>query len=688
GREDRELQRVLLAAIANAPNINNEIMRALRGLHDFIYLAQYNSHSKATLRYMGQALHAFHLNKQHFIDLGARRGKNGPLYHFNITKLYALLTYVGHIQEMGACPQYSTEITETCHQTMAKQAYRATNKRDYEKQMCRYLDRSDRTFLLKEVLRWWRKQEKRDILEEAIKDHSPDYQTLARALLLESVDEEMVSHSRSQERGHIWLNLKPHHSKRSLEDLASIYNIPHFLRDIATFLSSFNAPLWPSSDKIVDTWLNCRIQLPLVQDEDEQAAIRTVQALPPSPSLPYGRCSCVLVTEDKDAFPTGIDAPSAYEAFVERSLSPRKQPLGGVVELTSIARFIQLVPEFGSDASSSLSPNNSMDIFLGGPSSPNKQVMVFYAPWKDLFDGDLSDLEEDNTMLCGCDPALPAPFNEVEWQQPPFANPRAGAQLDGLPPFSPEPLRIKPLTYNQPYKDHQHTNNLTELHTSRRHRRGGARQKARNEAQNSGAMDSNSSNSLFQGTLWRNRVEHLLPKGVDPLAYFKKRGNAGLAKSIAESKLLPPMLHVPPEGYWVLPIRDVPGSSWMRGSMGDKPLEGWGPQYFAIRTPSGTVSENVIKRIFVQVKFLLDGDQVSHKPIKPYMKNDQARSEFDARHVGIIGHYGKDDVGPRGLRLSKDTFKQGAVEMDALSMRQRTLALLEQETWDHAADFG
>ncbi|PVF91686.1 hypothetical protein CPB86DRAFT_719004, partial [Serendipita vermifera] len=398
GREDRELQRILLAAIAGAPSINREILHALRGIHDFAYLAQYHSHCEDTLRYMKEALNAFHSNKKQFIDCNARRGQKGVLSHFNIPKLYALLTFVGHIRQMGACPQYSTEVTESCHQIMAKQAYRATNKRDYEKQMCRYLDRSDRISLLKEVLHWWRKQEKRDILEDAIKDYSSDYQTLARALLLEDADEEMVSHSRSKGRGHIWLNLKPHHSKRSLEDLASIYSLPRFLRDFATFLSSSNASPWATSDKIVDTWLNCRIQLPLVQDEDEQAAVRTVQALPPSSSLPYGRCSCVLITEDEDALPTGINgyriaqvrlffrarltaqhplhmkplvyvqwfsAPQLVEPLhmfrVERLFSPQRQPLGCIVELTSIARFIQLIPEFGPVASHSFTANNSMN---------------------------------------------------------------------------------------------------------------------------------------------------------------------------------------------------------------------------------------------------------------------------------------------------------------------------------------
>jgi hypothetical protein len=143
-----------------------------------------------------------------------------------------------------------------------------------------------------------------------------------------------------------------------------------------------------------------------------------------------------------------------------------------------------------------------------------------------------------------------------------------------------------------------------------------------------------------------------------------------------ERKQWLPPLKVASDGYWVLPVGEVPASCWMRGSKGDRPLEGWGPHYFAIRTPSSTIPPTILHRLFVEVKALLEGDGVSHKAIVPYMANDHARSEFDARHIGIIGHYGKDDIGPHGIRLSKDTLKQGGVEMDAI---HRLFVTLQQE---------
>src|SRR5260370_11966971 len=58
------------------------------------------------------------------------------LAHFNIPKLGGLHAYLTHIPQMGSSPQYSSEVTETLHQTMAKAAYKVTNCRTYQEQIC------------------------------------------------------------------------------------------------------------------------------------------------------------------------------------------------------------------------------------------------------------------------------------------------------------------------------------------------------------------------------------------------------------------------------------------------------------------------------------------------------------------------------------------------------------------------
>ncbi|KAG8756916.1 hypothetical protein FRC14_002533 [Serendipita sp. 396] len=159
GREDRELQRVLLAVIDGASGINATVMQCLRGFHDFLYLAQYRSHSTSTLKYLDQALTLFHSLKGTFITNGARRGKKGTLKHFCIPKLSNLHMWHYHISRMGESTQFSTEITETCHQIMIKPAYKATNRRNFFVQMCAFMNRIDSLALIDEVGKWCKQRE-------------------------------------------------------------------------------------------------------------------------------------------------------------------------------------------------------------------------------------------------------------------------------------------------------------------------------------------------------------------------------------------------------------------------------------------------------------------------------------------------------------------------------------------------
>ncbi|PVF91792.1 hypothetical protein CPB86DRAFT_718777 [Serendipita vermifera] len=404
GKEDRELQRILLAVVAGAPGINAKAMRCLRAFHDFLYLVQYKSHSSETLEYLRKALDTCHRTKDVFISNGARHGKNGVLPHFKIPKLAALHVYIPHIKAMGSSPQFSTETTENCHQTMAKRAYKATNKRDFEKQMCRYLDRTDRIALLGELVVWWEKQQRINAMEEAIASCDADYQELARLFLEEELEAmETLEVVRLPRRrggdGHIWHNLRPHKSQQSLVTIARDYELSDLLVDVCRFFKATPDVQSLLSNENTDVWENCRIHLPCVQDEEVQAAVRTVQALPPSEHLPVGRGSCVLIRESDNTQSASIEAGYliaqvhlifrisfpfphpmnnvllAYVQWfsdpdsvkdnihmyrVQRSLDSKLKPVGDVVELESISRLVQLVPDFGKKVAASLNATNSV----------------------------------------------------------------------------------------------------------------------------------------------------------------------------------------------------------------------------------------------------------------------------------------------------------------------------------------
>jgi hypothetical protein len=145
GKEHKEMQKVFLGVLAGiAPP---RLITAARGLLDFIYYAQYQSHTTDTLHRMQEALDRFHTNKDIFIDEGIRE-------HFNISKLHSLLHYIDSIILFGSLDGFNSEHPERLHIDYAKKGYRASNKRDYVIQMTRWLQRQEAMDLRAAYLQW------------------------------------------------------------------------------------------------------------------------------------------------------------------------------------------------------------------------------------------------------------------------------------------------------------------------------------------------------------------------------------------------------------------------------------------------------------------------------------------------------------------------------------------------------
>jgi Plavaka transposase len=316
GREDRELQRVTVALVAGTARMKPEILRNIRAFHDFIYLAQYRSHSTTTLRYLADALAIFHATKHVWIDEEVRYGANAgaQMDHFNIPKLAMFHAFVTHVPEMGASPQFSTDITEYNHQFMAKTAYKATNRKDFAVQMCRFLDRSDRLARQAELIEWCQQQTRESKIELELAQYQDD------PLLQESIREELKQRAlavgespyRSRmKKSRLWLRESPHEKDISLASISERYKLPNLLAATNEFLSEYEGlpPKAAGSERVdststVDIWTNLRIRLPDVLD-DEVFSVHTVDARPPlvnnKVKEPYGNCHCVLVHDTGDA---------------------------------------------------------------------------------------------------------------------------------------------------------------------------------------------------------------------------------------------------------------------------------------------------------------------------------------------------------------------------------------------------
>jgi hypothetical protein len=135
GKELKEMARVFIPVLAGL--VEPDVLTAARGLLDFIYYAQYQSHTDETLARMQEALSMFHAHKDVFIEHGIRE-------HFNIPKLHSMLHYIPSIRSLGSADGFNTESPERLHIDCAKSAYRASNRgKDYYQQMTKWLQRQE-----------------------------------------------------------------------------------------------------------------------------------------------------------------------------------------------------------------------------------------------------------------------------------------------------------------------------------------------------------------------------------------------------------------------------------------------------------------------------------------------------------------------------------------------------------------
>ncbi|KAI0819424.1 hypothetical protein BC628DRAFT_1332819 [Trametes gibbosa] len=141
GKEHQDMSRILLGLIVGLPLPDGaspaRLVRATRALLDFLYLAQYPSHTTATLKKLDDALLAFHANKSIFVDLGIRE-------HFKLPKLHSLEHYRQSIELFGTADNYDTQYSERLHIDLAKDAYRASNCKDELAQMTKWLERKEK----------------------------------------------------------------------------------------------------------------------------------------------------------------------------------------------------------------------------------------------------------------------------------------------------------------------------------------------------------------------------------------------------------------------------------------------------------------------------------------------------------------------------------------------------------------
>ncbi|KAF9040173.1 hypothetical protein BDZ89DRAFT_1100216 [Hymenopellis radicata] len=124
-----------------------KVVRTTRAALDFIYYAQLEVHTTKTLQNMDEAWRDFHTTNRFLSTNGVRK-------HFNINKLHNIKHYIDHIRSRGTADGFNTEATERLHIDYAKSAYRASNHREYTKQMTETLQRLAAVHRFHQYLQW------------------------------------------------------------------------------------------------------------------------------------------------------------------------------------------------------------------------------------------------------------------------------------------------------------------------------------------------------------------------------------------------------------------------------------------------------------------------------------------------------------------------------------------------------
>ncbi|KAG1880194.1 hypothetical protein F4604DRAFT_1922876 [Suillus subluteus] len=143
GRCHRDVQRSIIAVSADAAPPG--VVVAVRALMHFRYLVQSLCIDDKDLGRMTATLDEFHVNKHAIIAAGIRQGKGGKaIDNWHIPKLELMQSIVPSIRNSGVIAQWSADVTEHAHITEVKDPARSSNNNNYDLQICRYLDCTDK----------------------------------------------------------------------------------------------------------------------------------------------------------------------------------------------------------------------------------------------------------------------------------------------------------------------------------------------------------------------------------------------------------------------------------------------------------------------------------------------------------------------------------------------------------------
>ncbi|KAI9069144.1 hypothetical protein FKP32DRAFT_1560290 [Trametes sanguinea] len=401
GTEAKEIEKVLLGLLVG--RVPPRALKAIRGLLDFVYYAQYETHSDDTLALMQKALERFHRYKQELVELGVRE-------HFNIPKLHSLVHYIEAIRRLGCLDGTNTESSERLHIDYAKKAYRASSRREYLTQMTTWLQRQEAVERRRAYLAWIDAELLRDLESDTLEgvvdgvdigdevdgevgsttgddddDDGEEHIKALRALLNSNV-------TRAYQ-----LPLTPSARDVSVDALTTTYGVCDFLEELNLFLSEARPNGRPAAQYLtVNAFNYVNILLPPNRHISNQKRLCKLRAYPGQPRRNDRKAKpacfdCGLIIQDEEQYRTegglgGLRAGQVRLIFTLPAYMGYTKPLAfvrwfrsfrdpdvitdmpptshstrahqrnvSIVALGDIARPCHLIPKFGSDQTNATS---------------------------------------------------------------------------------------------------------------------------------------------------------------------------------------------------------------------------------------------------------------------------------------------------------------------------------------------
>jgi hypothetical protein len=206
--------------------------------------------------------------------------------HFNIPKVHSLDHYEELIRRFGSADGFNTESPERLHIDFAKNAYRASNRKDYIQQMTSWLQRQENVDRFTEYLAWTRTVTVSSSLTESESPSQLDLEPLPDNAIV------VPEHALLTPQAYSVAKHPPPSARRVTASTiisSNGYNASQFIEALSAFLSTQGSSYHPHPHDVFSLWKQVVFRLPNILEVGARQSHNVIRAKPPVLSSGYGR---------------------------------------------------------------------------------------------------------------------------------------------------------------------------------------------------------------------------------------------------------------------------------------------------------------------------------------------------------------------------------------------------------------